>query len=601
MKKSEVVEEEINLTPEDIFHIVFGDKSKPLFRGVYGGEDIFVEHVLYFECPNLCGKEKEVAMLVEEFLNKPKEEDPTLVVNKHGNNATEKRNLRFFIRKLVKRTLLFFGYDLINEYQKKAFKIFGFIVYENLCYGGVNRIYILSLPILEIRKRGKHHVVHLAIVSQTIENLKKLRRFFKIRRDFKQANRYYKKKNLAIYPKLRAKIANGEKITICLFVSRISCWIYTDLYKQLEKSRLFKVVVVVKPFMYNGHDAMVNYMETTYVALKQRGYNVIKGYDDETHKFLNVKKKIKPDIVFYTKYWRPQFHKNFYIKKFRDKLSFYTSYCYDIAYHPEVMNFKLNNLVDRYFMPTQIHKKMAEVTMANHAQNVHVVGAPKLDIFFDKSYKPRDVWKPQNGKRKKRIIWAPHHSDNFPGDMYQFNAFYEIADFMFEMAEKYKDDIQIAFKPHPMLFPYLRSKKWGLEITENYYDSWANLENGQLETGDFIDLFLTSDAMILDSISFIAEYTATNKPSLFTIGPTSRVKLNDFGNSNFEVLYHTRGDHLKEDIERFIVDVVINGKDSKKEERTEFVNKHLLPPNGKTSADNILDNIIDEINNGDKK
>jgi CDP-glycerol glycerophosphotransferase (TagB/SpsB family) len=265
------------------------------------------------------------------------------------------------------------------------------------------------------------------------------------------------------------------------------------------------------------------------------------------------------------------------------------------------MNYLLNNKVDRYFMPTEIHKEMAKVTMGNHAKNVHVVGAPKLDIFFDKSYQPKDVWKPQNGKKKKRIIWAPHHSDNFPGNLYQFNAFYEIADFMFEMAEKYKDDIQIAFKPHPMLFPYLVNKKWDKETAEYYYDCWANLENGQLETGDFIDLFLTSDAMILDSISFIAEYTATNKPSLFTVGPTSRVKLNKFGMMNYDVLYHTRGDQLKADIEKFIVDVVINGNDTKKVERTAFVNKHLLPPNGKTAADNIFDNIIDEIQNGDKK
>ena len=151
-----------------------------------------------------------------------------------------------------------------------------------------------------------------------------------------------------------------------------------------------------------------------------------------------------------------------------------------------------------------------------------------------------------------------------------------------------------------MLKPYLINKKWGKESADAYYDKWANLENGQLETGEFIDLFLTSDAMILDSISFIAEYTATNTPSLFTIGSTSRVRLNDFGAINFEVLYHT-DNNLKEDIERFIVDVVINGNDTKKEERTEFVNKYLLPPNGKSSAENIYDNILDEIQNGDKR
>lgn len=102
---------------------------------------------------------------------------------------------------------------------------------------------------------------------------------------------------------------------------------------------------------------MVDYMNNTYESLKNRGYNVVKGYDETTGEFLDVRNVINPDIVFYTKYWLPQFQENFYINKFEDKLTFYTSYCFDIAYHPECMNFELNNKVDRYFMPTPIHKK----------------------------------------------------------------------------------------------------------------------------------------------------------------------------------------------------------------------------------------------------
>lgn len=587
-------------------------KTKSLLEKNYNGKD-FLRHIEEYLDTKFSNEEKEPTILLE---NDFVEQTPAVnqadssqhsaanhndVVVQQAEPPVVKRGLKYFIKKTVKRTLLFFGYDVKNNYRKYALKLFGFILFENLHYSEtIDRIYILSLPIIEIRKNSKSFNVHLSFFTQIWENLKKLGKFFRQRRENKSVSSDYQKKNKAIYAKLRKKIRKGEKIKICLFVSRISCWIYTYLYKCLNESNLFDVTVVVKPFMFNGHDAMINYMNTTYEALKASGYKVVKGFDEITGEYLNVRKAINPDIVFYTKYWLPQFHKNFYINNFEDKLTFYTSYCYDIAYHPEVMNFELNNKVDRYFMPTQVHKEMAKIAMNNHARNVYVVGAPKLDVFFDKSYEPKDVWKPQNGKKKKRIIWAPHHSDNFPGDLYQFNAFYELTEFMFEMAEKYKDEIQIAFKPHPMLFPYLANKKWGKDSAESYYNRWANLENGQLETGEFIDLFLTSDAMILDSISFIAEYTATNKPSLFTIGPTSRVQLNEFGGINFDVLYHTRGDSLKTDIERFIVDVVIKGKDTKKDERTRFVNKYLLPPNGKTSAENIFDNIIDEINNGDK-
>lgn len=537
---------------------------------------------------------------------------PSVSANNQAKNiVVPKKITKKSFSQRIKTFMIHFGYDYFNKYSKKSFKFFGFIVFEKLFIDKkTTYVFLLSFPLLDI-KNDNGITVGLLFIEKLFRLIKKCLRFAirAIKGVWRRIKRICAKKNISKSPinkaqqkhyvELRKKIAQREKITVCLFVSRISCWTFANLYSILQKSDIFNPIVVVKPFMFNGYEAMVEYMNTTYEALKSQGYNVIKTYDEESDTFLDLRKEINPDIVFYTKYWLPQFQENFYINKFEDKLTFYTSYCFDIAYHPACMNFELNNKVNRYFMPSEIHKHMAEQVMNNGAKNVHVVGAPKLDVFFDKSYVPKDVWKPQE-KKKKRIIWAPHHSDNFPGNLYQFNAFYELTEFMFEMAEKYKDEIQIAFKPHPMLKPYLVNKKWGKESAKAYYQRWAELENGQLETGEFIDLFLTSDAMILDSISFIAEYTATNKPALFTIGSTSRVQLNEFGGVNFKVLYHTDND-LKSDIEKFIVDVVINGNDVKADQRTEFIEKFLLPPNGKTAAQNIYDNILDEIQNGDKK
>lgn len=45
------------------------------------------------------------------------------------------------------------------------------------------------------------------------------------------------------------------------------------------------------------------------------------------------------------------------------------------------------------------------------------------------------------------------------------------------------------------------------EEWEKYINSWKSLKNAYvMEEGDYKDLFLYSDAMILDSISFLAEY-----------------------------------------------------------------------------------------------
>lgn len=530
----------------------------------------------------------------------PKIDKISLTEQKTQISEIKKVKRRKRLEKLSKIAIQF-GYDFLNRYEKTVFSICGFNIYANLkINNNTNHIFFLSFPLLSLNKKNGKTTIGILFVEKMLKAHKKIFRKLKdLKKKIKQKkNEILLRKNQEKkYVELQTKLKNGEKIKVCLFVSRISCWTFASLYKLLQRSKCFEPIVVVKPFMFQGHEAMMDYMNVTYNKLKTEGYNVIKTYDEETGMFLDLKKTINPDILFYTKYWIKQFHPNYYISNFLDKITFYTSYCFDITHHPEVMNFELNNKVDRYFMASNIHKAMAVQAMDNKAKNVYVVGSPKLDVFFDKTYKAMDVWKPQK-KKKKRIIWAPHHSDQFPQHLYQFNAFYELTEFMLDLARKHENEIQIAFKPHPMLLPYLY-KKWGKESADAYYEKWANLSNGQLETGEFIDLFLTSDAMILDSISFIAEYTAVNKPAFFTVSSASRVNLNEFGTINFEVLYNTQT-NLKEDIEKFIVDVVINGEDYKKEKRTQFIEKYLLPPNGKSASENIYENMLEEIMKGPK-
>ena len=51
----------------------------------------------------------------------------------------------------------------------------------------------------------------------------------------------------------------------------------------------------------------------------------------------------------------------------------------------------------------------------------------------------------------------------------------------------------------------------------------------------------------------------------------------------------------KDDIINFIEDVVLNGNDTMKDQREEVYNKYLLPPNGVTAAENMLNEIKKEL------
>lgn len=399
------------------------------------------------------------------------------------------------------------------------------------------------------------------------------------------------KKNLRIR-QIRQKIQEGEPVKIVLFVSRTSCWVFEDLYRLLKASGVFKPIVVVKPFMSRGMKYMKECMRSTMADLAAQGYEPVAGYDERTDTFLDVRHKIDPDMVFYTKFWKPHFHKYFYIDRFRDRPCFLTDYGYNVSNHTAAMNFELQNEVDAYFYFSEKQIPDIRAAMNNHGKNIVVTGSMKIAKLFDPGYTPVDVWKPQE-TRKKRIIWAPHHEDKTSMDMYQYDAFYDLYNVMFDIAEKYKDQVQFAFKPHPLLKTKL-DRYWGTELREEYYARWANLENGQLEEGEFIDLFLTSDAMILDSISFIAEYTATKKPALFTVGSHSRTLFNTLGEELFNMMYHAYAkENMLKSICAFIEDVVIGGKDIYAEKRAAYVDAYLAPPNHQTAAENVYQGIMD--------
>jgi CDP-glycerol glycerophosphotransferase (TagB/SpsB family) len=237
---------------------------------------------------------------------------------------------------------------------------------------------------------------------------------------------------------------------------------------------------------------------------------------------------------------------------------------------------------------------MAEKYARNKGKNIVVTGYPLFDEFIAKQKNTmNDVWKIKD-RNIKRIIWAPHHTIENNENVLGYSCFLLHAQFMFDIASKYKDKIQIAFKPHPLLRSnlYLHSD-WGSEKTDGYYQKWRDLENGQLEEGEYIDLFLASDAMILDSGSFINEYLFTEKPILFTIRDQSVAnKFNEYGKMAFDKI--DKADTLN-DIGTYINEVILNGKDPMLETRKIFVREYLLPPNNSSASQNILNYLIREL------
>lgn len=381
------------------------------------------------------------------------------------------------------------------------------------------------------------------------------------------------------------QLHNKGKARVLFFLQTPSVWKYDALYRQLEKSEYFEPIVAVSP--YNVHlnydkEECFRVMRQTEEFAKKQGYQFVSTYDKETHKWVNIKKLYQPDIVFFTKPYKdtlPAYH----VYNFPEALTLYLPYginCINLFHNTYGLPFQA--LLWKFLVETEFQKRFAEQYEKSHGDNVEIVGALAEEKLMQKEYKPKDVWKNQE-KKKKRVIWAPHHTVDY---LFNFSNFLNYCEDMLRLADEYKDEVQFAFKPHPVL-KFKLINLWGLEKTEAYYRRWEELENGQIEQGDYIDLFKTSDAMIHDCASFTVEYLYAQKPVLFQIRDEKvKAEFNTFGQMCLDQHYLA---YSIEETEQFIREVVIAGKDPKKAEREHFYKQYLYPKDGIMPSDKIFE------------
>lgn len=390
------------------------------------------------------------------------------------------------------------------------------------------------------------------------------------------------------------RIKNKSRIKVAFFVLNIDVWKYENLILLLEEDNRFDPeVFICPPTNLMDPDAIQSGMAKAYDYFINRNHSVTLSYDESTHSYLDVKREISPDIIFFTNPYGYTL-KNFRIENFLHTLTCYVQYSFIMESRPHFYNNTFHNLLWKAFYETPFHKELAENFAMNNGANVEVTGYPGVDSLVYGKRLDNSAWKNSNTSLK-RIIWAPHWSVISRGhERTSASNFIDLSQFMLDAADTYKDKIQIAFKPHPYLKSTLyKQEGWGKERTDSYYHKWDHLENGQLETGNYIDLFNSSDAMILDSMSFIAEYLYCGKPSLFLKSTPEVDKwFNTFGKLALEQHYHGS---QQEDVIRFIEQVVIGRDDKLKEKRDQFYHDTLTPPNGRTASENIYESLCREI------
>lgn len=397
----------------------------------------------------------------------------------------------------------------------------------------------------------------------------------------RQAPRLHRRQ-VAMWRKIKEKPA----INVVFEMYHLGFWKSESVFRLMQRHARFSPVVWIVPH-YDTWDNAAN-------AQACREYCERMGFPYVIHKDLGCFGAAEyPDILLPPEQYAFNFFRHYHRcgKPLLNHAICLVPYCYRNTTDSIDFNELLQNIALFNFCENSYIAGYARGIMDNGGCNLAVTGNPISDLFAEAAGRrgvEAPAWK-NSDQTMKRLIWAPHWTiKNVPG-YYCASTFLQVHDTMLQMAEKYADRLQIAFKPHPGLYNELcQHPEWGKERTDAYYAKWREMPNTQLEEGQYINLFVQSDALIHDSGSFIIEYLFTGKPCMYLqVGEG----FGHFNRMNEEALEcHERG----MDVEGFILNTVLGGDDKLQTIRQNFRERYLQPPGGRSAAENIVATLLGE-------
>ncbi|MCQ4295087.1 CDP-glycerol glycerophosphotransferase family protein [Pseudomonas stutzeri] len=321
---------------------------------------------------------------------------------------------------------------------------------------------------------------------------------------------------------LLKKIKGKGRIKVVFLAIHHSVWKVDSVFNKMLADPLFDPVVLVCPFVSYGDERMWDDLRQCCAFFDEKGYPFISAYKKSEDRWLRLDELV-PDIVFFTNphnLTRREYYQDAYL----NYLSCYVPYHHEVCrYGGDAAQYNQNfhNALWRIFVPHEYSLRTYVDVAVAKGQNVVVSGYPAMEALIEKKAKGQylNVWKSKDDRR--RIIWAPHHTivDVF----LPYSNFLKYADAFRDLSESMKEKVVWSFKPHPLLKAKLyRHACWGREKTDAYYNYWENESHTQLDEGEYTDLFLSSDAMIHDSGSFLAEFLYAEKPVMYLLSENNQ-------------------------------------------------------------------------------
>ena len=386
----------------------------------------------------------------------------------------------------------------------------------------------------------------------------------------------------------REKLRRGERLRAAFVVCDASMFSGESVFSLMLDDPRFDPSIAVVPRVSRGKDFLRATLEKTMSVLSGRyPERVRRLYDPDTGRAETLEGKA--DIVFTSIVYQDQTLKGFTtvsMSKYALTVCLYYGYGGLFRTNGDKTVF-LPDIVAawRYFVSNEATRNLWVERNPMLAWNTVVGGYCKMDRLA--------AAEPVRGKRRKVVI-APHHTIEKREDGLSLSTFPDHAEFFLRLPSLFPD-VDFTFRPHPLLFVRLATARWwGEEKTREYVErmkAHANVEFQQ--GGDYFETFASSDALIHDCGSFLAEYFYTGRPQCYLSDGSGRLErqLLPFSEKLYAHTYHAVTD---DDIVRFIREVVVEGRDTMAADRAAFASEEVCvnhPHASRAVIDSVLSSI----------
>ncbi|MGN0346279.1 MAG: CDP-glycerol glycerophosphotransferase family protein [Lachnospiraceae bacterium] len=378
-----------------------------------------------------------------------------------------------------------------------------------------------------------------------------------------------------IYEQVLSTLKQKEKIKVGFVAYSASMWSCDELFQLFAEDERFEPSIILGRFYTDSDLKTFPLFEKAKTYFAEKGYHVT-TVDLDTPGNRAWEKMGSPDILFYLTPYDILMPKEINLKYMpANVLCAYIPYCFILCDEGNLAETAGIGYSWKYFCESALYRDILIAKNEKLKNHIEYIGYPRMDKFYEKEAETCSKWKYATEKRDvKKIVYALHHS--FDSESDQFSTFVRNGKQILEYATSHTDTTSWIVKLHPNFrrnavdAGVFASK----EACDEYFTAWNELPNAcVVEESTYADIFMTSDAMLCDCVSFLAEYQFTGKP-LLLLENENHKPFNAFGRKIYEIIYKVKGEDIAA-IYDFLNATVLEGQDSMCAKRQEFFEQYM--------------------------